>query len=597
MKLITTSKTQWMMKVVTGVLACAIILCFGFIGTTQISRHANAQSSTAKKIEISSRFQNPIDNNGADPWVTHYNGYYYMTKTTGDNVTIWKSQNLSDISNGEKTVIWTPSGTNFNDIWAPELHFINGRWYVYFAADQNGNNSSHRMYVLESQSANPSSSYSFVGELNSPDDNWAIDGTVLNVNNKLYFIWSGWQNPSNQVTQSLYIAPMSSPTKINGDRVLISSPTYSWENSVAPINEGPEILQHDGKTFLIYSANASWTNNYCLGMLTLKGSDPLQPSNWIKTTKPVFESGNQVYGPGHASFTTSEDGSQDWIVYHAARFSGAGWDRNIRTQPFTWNADGTPNFGQPMPITATLDLPSGERPFEVNYLPASTSSNEISFTVNVNEKGYYPLTVRYQNGSASPLLGNVSVNGNEQNTVSYLSTGNDGLTSSLSERVYLQNGKNIIGFANTNSTVQIKYIDIPLKPDSQNSSLKNTYEAEDNLYFDASITGEYNASNGEVVGHIDNPDSFVKFNNVDVSQSGDYRITVRYDNGMGDCTDLVSVNNEPSFSLVLPSTGAWNTFNTVTFTTHLNAGQNSIQISHSSLYAQIDNIQVVPLKN
>jgi GH43 family beta-xylosidase len=489
-------------------------------------------------------------------------------------------------------VIWTPSGTNFADIWAPELHFINGRWYVYFAADQNGDNSTHRIYVLESKSADPLSKYSFVGEINAPDNQWAIDGTVLNLNNHLYFIWSGWENPNNQTTQNLYIAPMSSPTQISGQRILISSPTYSWENSVAPINEGPEILQHDGKTFLIYSANASWTNSYCLGMLTLVGSNPLKPSSWVKNPTPVFQSGNGVYGPGHSSFTTSEDGTQNWIVYHAARYSGAGWDRTIRTQPFTWNANGSPNFGQPLPTSTQFSLPSGEKPSTLQYEPTSSSSNDTSFTVNVDKTGFYNLLVRYENGSTTSVLGNVSVNGREQNTISYPRTGGSDQWSTLSDRVYLRHGENTIQFVHKNGVVGIDYIEVPLKGESPSYGSVVTYEAENNIYFDASVVSEYNASNGEVVGHIDYPDSYVKFNNVYVPHDGNYTITVRYDNGMSDCTDNVSVNGGTIFPLLLPSTGAWNTFKTVTFEARLNAGLNSIQFGHGSNYAQIDYIQV-----
>jgi GH43 family beta-xylosidase len=95
-------------------------------------------------------------------------------------------------------------------------------------------------------------------------------------------------------------------------------------------------------------------------MLTLRGGDLADPKSWIKTTKPVFASTEDVFGPGHASFTTSPDGSQPWIVYHSARFSGAGWDRVIDTQPFRWRSDGSPDFGRPLPPDEPVAVPSGE---------------------------------------------------------------------------------------------------------------------------------------------------------------------------------------------------------------------------------------------
>ncbi len=68
-----------------------------------------------------------------------------------------------------------------------------------------------------------------------------------------YFIWSGWANGSSGNTQNLYIAKMSSPTQISGNRVLLHEPTPAWQKSGgSAINEGPEILVHNGRTFLVY---------------------------------------------------------------------------------------------------------------------------------------------------------------------------------------------------------------------------------------------------------------------------------------------------------------------------------------------------------
>ncbi len=110
------------------------------------------------------------------------------------------------------------------------------------------------------------------------------------------------------------------------------------------------MLKKDGKIHIIYSASGSWTNDYCLGQLTLNGDDVLKKESWVKKDTPVFSKTSEVFGPGHASFVPSPDGAEDWIVYHAAKYSGSGWDRNIRAQKFTWNADSSPNFGIPIPV-------------------------------------------------------------------------------------------------------------------------------------------------------------------------------------------------------------------------------------------------------
>ncbi len=144
------------------------------------------------------------------------------------------------------------------------------------------------------------------------------------------------------------------------DRVSISSPTMQWERRGGPpfVSEGPAVLNKDGKVHIIYSASGSWTDDYCLGQLTFLGGDPMLRSAWAKTG-PVFERSGDVFGPGHASFTKSPDGTEDWIVYHAAKSQGSGWDRNIRIQPFGWDILGSPVFGSPVPTTTPLRLPSG----------------------------------------------------------------------------------------------------------------------------------------------------------------------------------------------------------------------------------------------
>jgi len=155
---------------------------------------------------------------------------------------------------------------------------------------------------------------------------------------------------------------MSDPWTISGRRVLISTPTYDWEIQDGRVNEGPVALQHDGQTFIIYSASACWGPNYKLGMLTYNGGDPLSRDSWIKSPEPVFQTANGVYGPAHNGFFKSPDGKEDWIVYHAndSKLGGCDVKRTTRIQEFTWNSDGTPDFGEPLPLDTDIVVPSGE---------------------------------------------------------------------------------------------------------------------------------------------------------------------------------------------------------------------------------------------
>jgi GH43 family beta-xylosidase len=315
-------------------------------------------------------FANPVAA-GADPWVVKEGGTYYMVQSAENGIVVYRSTRLSQISsNGTRVWAAPDSGWNRTNVWAPELHHIDNRWYIYYAAGRAGPPYIHqRAGVLESVADDPLGPYVDRGMLYTGDDQaggaparWAIDLTVGRINGQLVAVWSGWENDAatDRTPQHLYAARMSSPTTISGNRVRISSPTEAWERGTElDLQEGPEVLQRNGQTFIIYSTRESWLPDYRLGQLKLVGADPLSAGSWSKSG-PVFQSGEGVVGVGHASFTTSPSGTEDWIVYHAKTSTAPGWDRTIRMQTFTWNADGSPSFGIPAASGRQIALPAGE---------------------------------------------------------------------------------------------------------------------------------------------------------------------------------------------------------------------------------------------
>ena len=326
--------------------------------------------------ENENNFTNPLLPSGADPWSIYKDGYYYYTHTVGDRIIIWRTTDLSTLKTAErKTIFVPPPNTLYSkQLWAPEIHFINNKWYVYFAAD-NGNNNNHRLYVLENSSPDPFQGiWNFKGKIFDPSDKWAIDGSVFIYRRQLYMIWSGWEGDQNG-SQDIYIAKMKNPWTIEGKRVRISSAVYDWEKHGdlndpynpphVNVNEGPQILKNKKKLFLIYSASGCWTENYSLGMLTFTGKKNLLDSSlWKKSAQPVFDQSieNGVYAPGHNSFFKSPNGKKDWILNHANNQPGLGCGRfrSPRAQKFTWNADGSPNFGIPVKENIPLVIPAAK---------------------------------------------------------------------------------------------------------------------------------------------------------------------------------------------------------------------------------------------
>jgi GH43 family beta-xylosidase len=319
-------------------------------------------------------FTNPLLPSGADPFSFYKDGFYYYTHTTGKNITLWKTTSIADLKTAEKKIVFTPpaKGPYSKELWAPEIHFIQNKWYIYFAADS-GSNNDHRLWVLENSSTDPlNGEWVMKGKLTTPDDKWAIDGSVFENKGQLYCIWSGWAGDKNG-QQDIYIAKMKNPWTIEGKRARISAPELEWEmhgdlnNPNDPphvnVNEGPEVLQHGDKLFLIYSASGCWTEYYALGMLsTSVNSDLMDAKSWKKNPQPVFKQSpeNKVYAPGHNSFFKSPDGKEDWILYHANSLPGQGCGgfRSPRAQKFTWDKNGFPVFGIPVAENQALSIPS-----------------------------------------------------------------------------------------------------------------------------------------------------------------------------------------------------------------------------------------------
>lgn len=345
-------------------LRCALsllTLCFLAIACASPSA-SMSQTQTAT-------FRNPISTD-ADPFVVLYNGTYYLTGTnTGATIEIQHSTRLEKV--GEtSTTVWNPSPDEPQYlVWSPSMFLLDYQgksfWFIYFTASADNTNAGHRIYVLQSSGTDPLGPYTFKGQLGGTDQSAAIDPSLLHLNGKSYLMYV-----QEDGANAVYIAPMSDPLTISGQPQLLISPDQPWErggsdgHSHYPVAEGPEALYHHGKTFIVYSGSDTGNYNYCLGLLTYNGTgDPLQQSSWTKTG-PVFQysRANGVFGPGRATFTMSPDGKQDWIVYHAKTTDDYVYDgRETRAQEFTWNADGTPNFGMPASVNTALTPPSGEK--------------------------------------------------------------------------------------------------------------------------------------------------------------------------------------------------------------------------------------------
>ena len=323
---------------------------------------------------MGSSYKNPIVIQRADPYIyKHTDGYYYFTGSVPafDLIELRRARKIEDLQDAETFVVWRKheEGEMSNLIWAPEIHYINNKWYIYFAAapdrEVTGITFNHKMYVIECEDENPlTGTWIEKGRVDSGWDSFALDATTFENNGKLYYVWAQEDlNVEKNSHSNIYIAEMENPWTLKSKAVLLTKPEYDWEIQLFWVNEGPAILKKNGKIFLTYSASGT-DENYCIGMLTAdENSDLLDKNSWIKSKEPVFKTSyeNKQYGPGHNSFTVSEDG-EDLLVYHSRNYTELKGDpltdpnRHARIEIIKWNEDGTPNFGVPSKDTREFNI-------------------------------------------------------------------------------------------------------------------------------------------------------------------------------------------------------------------------------------------------
>lgn len=307
----------------------------------------------------------PLIPQRADPHISrHADGLYYFTASVPqyDRIELRRAASLGGLVNAPAFVAWRKPDTGpYSElIWAPELHFNQGAWYVYFAAaptralDGLGM-FQHRMYAIRNTAADPfTGEWEFLGQVDTGIDSFCLDATTFTHCGQLYYLWAQKDRaiPGNS---NLYIAPMKTPWQLAGAPVLLSKPEFDWECRGFLVNEGPSVLQRHGRVFISYSASAT-DENYAMGLLWAdENANLLDPASWHKSAEPVMRScaSDRVFGPGHNSFTVTDKPDEVLLVYHARTYTEIEgdplWnpDRHTFVKPLRWSADGMPVFGKP----------------------------------------------------------------------------------------------------------------------------------------------------------------------------------------------------------------------------------------------------------
>lgn len=305
---------------------------------------------------------NPIVLQRADPYVIRYKGTYYFTGSypAFDRIALRKAARLEDLQQAEEVVIWEKheTGPMSHLIWAPELHRIQNKWYIYFGAAPNDGQSddtfNHRIFCLENEAEDPTTgTWVERGKVETGMDTFSLDATSFELKGSQYLVW-GQQDLDIPGHSNLYIARMENPWTLATAPVMLAKPEYDWECIRFKVCEGPAVITHDDHIYITYSASGTGPE-YAMGMLTADlDADLLDAASWSKSPNPVFTTNAEahMYGPGHNSFTKAEDGVTDVMVYHVRNYTEIVGDplyepnRQACAKTISWGAEG-PIFGKP----------------------------------------------------------------------------------------------------------------------------------------------------------------------------------------------------------------------------------------------------------
>ncbi len=260
--------------------------------------------------------------NPRDPYVLFYENKYYTLFSMDNSLWMKCTDSLKEIEKADKHLVYTPKDEYKVSLWAPELHIIDGVPYIYVTAAKEHLGVQH-MFVLSHQSNNLLDPYEKISYLPHTDDGWGIDGTILRLNQKLYYIYSAFGKYKEELYQSLYIREMINPYTFKSEPHLLSRSIYEWEKHGCNgkdrpyVNEGAFAIYHHNKTYVVYSASGCWTDYYCLGLLEYLGGDPLDIISWKKYNKPILDNSSGFVGPGHASFIQNDPSGTEYCAFHA----------------------------------------------------------------------------------------------------------------------------------------------------------------------------------------------------------------------------------------------------------------------------------------
>lgn len=337
----------------------------------------------AASVSGAAEYQNPVADY-ADPSVVYHDGWYYYSfaKEYLGKPAIYmaKAANIYDVGNVRPQLIWAQAqdteGTEVKSLWAPQLYFLEGKWYLYATCDvgiETALTNGRRMPVIwRGLTDDPQGEYEYIGVMKNVDMEVTSYNSprIIRHGGKLYMINGSFfreEDCTNQHIQRMFVSELADPITAAGAAVVISSPMYAYEENIM---EGPfPVYSPNGTLYVIFAAGHTRTDEYCTGILRFNGgeNDSLQDaSKWEKFSTPLHKASyeNGVYSPGAMVVTVTPDGGGLLAVYHAKEYHYSAYTmRRLYVQEMTFEND-FPTVGEPQPTDTVFTLALNAMPLE-----------------------------------------------------------------------------------------------------------------------------------------------------------------------------------------------------------------------------------------
>jgi beta-xylosidase len=272
---------------------------------------------------------------------------YHSGETAGrKGITVYASRDL--VTWDHRGVALEPSATGWphTDVWAPEVLYDKGTFYMYVAAAReraSGVPAGHRMRQLGvARSHDPLGPFVWDPEPLVKED-WSIDGHPFRDDDGTLWMFynrrinDAWFREGRGGTGNV-VDRLFGHDRLAGEPTIVAYPSQAWE--YAPDgnwawNEGAWVVKRRGRYYQMYSGGHFENLSYAVGV---SYADDLR-GPWLKIPdNPILTSSGRITGVGHHSLVLGPDTATAYAVYHGYLGDVAA-GRKVHLDRFHWRGD------------------------------------------------------------------------------------------------------------------------------------------------------------------------------------------------------------------------------------------------------------------